>query len=67
MDGYFHELAEGWAEQEGGLVVRVSAVEMRLLDCPGVLDVGGTKLNGQPKNLTLDENAIPVRGEIIGT
>mgnify|MGYP001029428603 FL=1 len=66
-DEYFHELAETWAEQEGGLVVRVSAVEMRLLDCPGVLDVGGTKLNGQPKNLTLDENAIPVRGEIIGT
>ena len=67
VDGYFHELAEGWAEQEGGLVVRVSAVEMRLLGCPGVLDVGDTKLNGEPENLTLDENAIPVRGDLVGT
>lgn len=61
VDDYFRELAEAWAEQEDGLVVRVSAVEMRLLACPGVLDVGDTMLNGQPKNLTLDENAIPVR------
>ncbi len=67
VDAYFHELAEAWPEQEGGLVVRVSAVEMRLLACPGVLDVGGTELNGQPKNLTLDENAIPIRGELVGT
>lgn len=66
-DEYFHELAEGWEAQEGGLVVRVSAVEMRLLACPGVLDVGDTKLNGVPKNLILDENAIPVRGELVGT
>ncbi len=67
VDAYFHELAEEWVEQEGGLIVRVSAVEMRLLACPSVLDVGDTRLNGQPKNLTLDENAIPVRGDLVGT
>lgn len=67
VEEYFHELAETWADEDGGVTVRVSAVEMRLLACPGVLDVGDTKLDGQPKNLVLDENAIPVRGEIIGT
>lgn len=65
-DALFKELAEGWAEQDGGLVIRISALEMRLLNCSGVVDIADTLLNGQAKNLTLDADSIPKRGELSG-
>ena len=67
VDEYFAELAQEWAEQDGGLTVRISAIEMRLLDCPGVVDIADTTLNGVAKNLTLEVDSIPKRGELHGT
>ena len=67
VDSYFEDLAQEWAEQENGLTVRISAIEMRLLECPGVEDVADTLLNGVAKNLTLDAESIPMRGELHGT
>ena len=61
---YFTELAQGWAELEDHVIIRVSRVESRLLNVPGILDVTGTKLNGKPENLILPIDTIPVVGEL---
>lgn len=42
--------------------MRLSQVETRMLDIPGVLDVQGTRLNGGLANVTLEEEEIPVLG-----
>ena len=68
VDEYFLELSKTWEEQEDkGLIVRISAIEMALLACPGVLDIADTLLNGEAKNITLDKDSIPIRGDLIGT
>lgn len=61
---YFTELAKGWAEQEDRLIVRISQLESRLLNVPGILDITGTKLNGKAENLTLSADTIPVMGKL---
>lgn len=61
---YFTELAQGWAEQDDHVIVRISRMESRLLNVPGVLDVTGTKLNGKSENLILPIDTIPVVGEL---
>ena len=53
-------MVQGWADASG-LTVRLSQVETRMLDIPGVLDVQGTRLNGGLANVTLKEE-IPVLG-----
>lgn len=65
LDRYFLELNKGWADG-GNLVVRISQIESRLLDMDGILDIGNTTINGEAKNLMLDENCIPIRGEFHG-
>lgn len=68
VDKYFLELSKTWEDQEEkGLIVRISAIEMALLDCPGVLDIENTLLNGAAKNVILDKDSIPIRGDLIGT
>lgn len=66
VDSYFHELAQGWADSDDSLVVRISQIETRLLSCPGIIDVTGTALNGQESNIVLDADSIPIRGTING-
>lgn len=61
VDAYLLELRRAWADSER-LVVRISQLETRLLDVKGVLDVGGTALNGAEKNLVLCEREVPVPG-----
>lgn len=65
VDDYFKELAEGWA---GGdhIIVRVSQIELRLLNLAGIIDVSGTTLDGLAKNMALGGDCIPVRGDVIG-
>lgn len=65
LDSYFLELSKGWADSSN-LVVRISQIESRLLDLDGILDIGNTTINGEAKNLMLDENSIPIRGEFHG-
>ena len=66
VDDYFAELAKSWADADPPLVVRISQIETRLLNLTGVLDVGGTTLNGTAENLVLGSNEIPERGAING-
>lgn len=65
INSYFLELSKEWDSSEN-LIVRISAIETRLLACAGVLDVADTKLNGSASNVQLDSNCIPVRGDVVG-
>lgn len=62
VNGYFRELAAGWAEQEGALTIRVSQLESRLLGAAGILDVADTAINGVAANYLLPVDTIPVLG-----
>lgn len=61
---YFKELATAWADQEEALVIRVSQIESRLLDAPGILDIFDTVINGTDRNFTLQPDHIPVLGSV---
>ncbi|NLY80445.1 MAG: baseplate J/gp47 family protein [Lysinibacillus sp.] len=72
IDDYFKELAEEWAnaqtyeEDHRPVIVRVSQIEYRLLNVPGVIDISDTLLNGGASNIELDKESIPKRGVVIG-
>lgn len=63
VDAYLKELCMDWAA-EGELIVRISQIETRILELQGITDIASTKINGQERNLTLEANKIPKRGEI---
>ena len=65
IDAYFLALAESWSTEDY-LVVRKSRMEAKLLTIDGILDITDLKLNGTSDNVTLDEDAIPVRGDVSG-
>lgn len=66
IDEHFEGLATGWEAAEASLVVRISQLESRILNCPGILDVSETRLNGNAQNFMLGADDIPVRGELVG-
>lgn len=66
IDSYFYEIAKEWTDSEEGLIVRISQLETRILNCANVIDIESTKVNGESKNLVLEKDCIPVRGEFIG-
>lgn len=61
ISDYLLELRRTWADTTY-LVVRISQIERRLLDIKGIVDIGGTSLNGDPDNLTLGKYEVPVFG-----
>lgn len=65
VDNYFLELSKAWDSNEN-LIVRISQIESRILDCEGVVDISGTTLNGSTSNLILESDEIPTRGTING-
>lgn len=65
LDRYFLELSKGWADSSN-VVVRISQIESRLLDMEGILDIENTTINGEAKNLMLQEDSIPIRGDFNG-
>lgn len=65
IDGYFLQLSKDWEDQEA-LIVRISQIETRLLNVPGILDIANTMLNSKAQNLILGTYNIPVRGDFIG-
>lgn len=58
IEKYFRQLSKEWESQDN-LIVRISQIETRLLNIPGILDIYETKLNGTSQNITL-EGKIPV-------
>ena len=63
IDDYFKELASDWASSDN-IIVRISQIEIRLLNLTGVLDIADTTLNGIAHNLIIDADNIPIRGEV---
>lgn len=63
VDSYFKELSQIWADNDA-LIVRISQIEIRFLDLPGIVDIANTTLNGIAQNLTLEADEIPVRGDV---
>lgn len=64
INDYFKELRSEWAESNS-LVIRISQIEVRILDIAGIVDVQNTKLNGQQQNIELGPYEIPVLGEVM--
>lgn len=60
---YLLELRRDWADSLA-LVVRISQIETRLLSITGILDISGTKINGEESNLNLGGFEIPVLGGV---
>ena len=67
VNGYFKELAQGWADQEEALIIRVSQLESRLLNVTGILDVANTKINGSAANYALPIDSISQLGILTAT
>lgn len=65
LDAYFHELCRSWAEEDH-LVVRISEIESRIFRLKEIDNITAVKLNGDNRNLILEADAIPVRGDVIG-
>lgn len=63
VDTVMQSLRQGWADNSA-LIVRVSRIEQAILNCPGVVDISGTTLNGSAANLVLGADEIPIRGNI---
>lgn len=63
INEYFAELRSTWAESNF-LVVRISQIEVRILDITGIVDVANTKLNGVAQNIELGPYEIPVLDEV---
>lgn len=65
IDEYFNSLRSNW-ENVNAIIVRISQIESKLLDCDEVLDVQDTTINQSTNNLVLETNEIPIRGTING-
>lgn len=65
IDGYFSKLILDWANQEN-TVIRRNQIESLLLNIEGIKEINDTVINGVSSNLTLDEEFIPVRGDVNG-
>lgn len=61
VETYFHELRVAWGRGHAR-IVRVSQMDTRLLDIEGVIDVTDTELDGQSRNLALEEMQVPSLG-----
>lgn len=64
-NAYLDELRKAWADSET-TVVRISQIETHLLTADCVVDVDGTTVNGDTKNIELAADEIPRLGTIGG-
>jgi uncharacterized phage protein gp47/JayE len=62
LEAYFLDMRKAW--ENGGLVVRISQIENRILGVDGVLDVINTTANGSTENLVLEADQLPIMGEL---
>lgn len=56
------EMRKVW--ENGGLIVRISQIENRILGIDGVIDVLNTTINGNTSNITLEQSEIPLLGTL---
>lgn len=63
IEEYLLGLRTAWQESDT-TIVRISRIESLMLNCTGIVDIGGAKINGSASNLTLAADIIPVRGTV---
>lgn len=63
LEAYFLALRESW--ENGNLVVRISQIENRILNLDGILDVADTTLNEVADNLVVEQEKLPILGEVV--
>ena len=63
VEEYLLELRKKWADS-GILVVRISQIESRILNVPGIADLTKTKINEKEENLTIERYDVPVLGGV---
>ncbi len=61
VDEYLLALRKTWADNDR-IILRLSQIEATILNIDAVIDIKGTKINGQEDNVTLESNEIPIRG-----
>lgn len=65
IDEYFATLNKNWSSYNQ-IRVRISQLESRILNIPGIIDIQQTKLDGKEENLTVDRDSIVTRGNVNG-
>ncbi len=65
LEAYLLSIRKKW-DTEQNSVVRVAQIEALILNVDGVLDITGTVINGNDKNIVLGENEVPILGSILG-
>lgn len=65
ISAYLLELRKEWADSSF-LIVRISQIDTRILNAPGIVDVQNTLINGSRNNLNLGKYEIPVLGGVSG-
>ncbi len=63
VEEYFEELRQKWDKWDA-IIIRISHIEMRILNVTGVLDIENTKINNSTENLTLADDEIPILQEV---
>ena len=63
VEEYLLGLRKGWEENET-IVVRILQIEAAIVKIQGIVDVAGTSINGEEKNLQITDGTVPVKGEI---
>lgn len=61
---YLLDIRRNWAAR-GGFVIRISQIESRIMNIPGILDISGTEICGNDSNFELNRMQIPVPGVIV--
>ncbi len=63
IEEYLLELRKDWVNEDN-TVVRISNIDVRIMNITGVIDIMGTKINGSESNFELGRYEIPVVGVI---
>ena len=73
VKAYFDELNAGWEDTQTatvktftdtGLIIRLSQIESRIMGVGDIIDIEGTTLNGEPRNLVLQPDELAELGTI---
>ena len=65
VSAYLLELRKEW-DDASYLIVRISQIDNRILNVPGIVDIQNTSINGSRNNLNLGKYEIPVLGGVSG-
>ena len=63
IESYLSDLRQSWMD-DTSIVVRVAGIENAIYSINGIIDVIEVKINGDSKNISLQQNVVPTKGVI---